>query len=659
MPVLVLCGFIVSGCVLFDRSGGGKKYPGRDDLSPWRDTPAEPERETQLAPVEEDDGLTDDRLADRPAPAFVPDLVDSRPLDKWQINASAAVLKLDVPKEKPDPVSVSFRSAGEHLDDPRLFALRPSYAAAVAAAMSIDSSIEILPSVNLLNGKAKQFDDGLYAALDRAFYRGVTDRLASHVEFVRRLYERVGPEGPAGAFLAAGLSLAGVEVEATDKAARDTWLKQFKANEVRSKPIGFYTWNEQLSSCFRFMRFFAREFDQSDLKVPIVLAHALEMDRELRADYEKILAFYARLTNPMICRSMLQLHTSPENFPHKTIALWPQSTSRETVLFEKLFPMGLPENANLMRELVQAIRSGKVDLRPTKDSGWYEYQVHALETMLLPERGPEGAKLLLTKEYKKRMLEAFKALITKQRETHVRQLAVADVPLSAAPPPFVPPPRPKVSPRLRVEPCPSFYLRTARAYAFLSNLLEAGLTRDTLRTLQGMKYGGVREPDLWTELQSMRDLFYGLYLISAEDLGMKPDATREELPDPDRCYRAAAAWLPKAFDDPDLAVDTRVAIPIATDSNRRVTRLWATLGVHLARLDAEYARPPSLRLATGGAWEVVAQDDLLPSHYLIAVDEFAEVELSGLRSLTRQEFRTACDRGKTREGILALLREGR
>ena len=110
---------------------------------------------------------------------------------------------------------------------------------------------------------------------------------------------------------------------------------------------------------------------------------------------------------------------------HQAVALFPPSTSRETVLFERLFPDGLPPNADLMRELVRRIRSGEVDLKPGPDSGWYDCQVYALETLLLPGKGQERDKLLLTKAYKKRMLEAFQALITKRRETHVRQLGPA------------------------------------------------------------------------------------------------------------------------------------------------------------------------------------------------------------------------------------------
>ena len=161
-----------------------------------------------------------------------------------------------------------------------------------------------------------------------------------------------------------------------------------------------------------------------------------------------------------------------------------------------------------------------MDLKPKADSGWYEYQVHALETLLLPEKGEEHDKLLLTKTYKKRMMEAFKAFITKRRETHIRQLPGPGIGCSSATS-FE---HPDVGPRLRIEPCPSYYVRTARAYAFLANFLEAAVGKEELQSLHGLRKEGLREQDLRTELHGMRDLFYGLYLISAEDIGMKPGA---------------------------------------------------------------------------------------------------------------------------------------
>jgi len=39
------------------------------------------------------------------------------------------------------------------------------------------------------------------------------------------------------------------------------------------------------------------------------------------------------------------------------------------------------------------------------------------------------------------------------------------------------------------------------------------------------------------------------------------------------------------------------------------------------------------------------------------VDEFAEFELHGLRTLTRDEFRNMCEREKTKEKIVEALRK--
>src|SRR5262249_46454239 len=161
--------------------------------------------------------------------------------------------------------------------------------------------------------------------------------------------------------------------------------------------------------------------------------------------------------------------------------------------------------------------------------------------------------------YKKRMLEAFQALVTKRRETHVRQLNYA-LGEAAAPPPLD-----KVKPRLRVEPCPSYFLRTARAYSFLANFLESTLGQQTLQQLPRLKKGGERSPSLHAELQQTRDLFYGLYFLSAEDIGMKPELAKDETVDRERAVKEATEWLAKAFEDPYLAIDTRVSVPIYVD----------------------------------------------------------------------------------------------
>ena len=186
---------------------------------------------------------------------------------------------------------------------------------------------------------------------------------------------------------------------------------------------------------WRFYRFLQHEFDADHLAIPRDVAAVLKDHADLLKQYRAINAFYGRLTNPLVCLPVDALIDATAGRgrigeaarrSHAAVALFPPSTSRETELFERLFPDGLPADANLMVTLIRRIRSGEVDLKPSAKpggDGWYQYQVYALETMLLPGRGQENEKLLLTAEYKKRLVEAFKAMITTRRETHARQLS--------------------------------------------------------------------------------------------------------------------------------------------------------------------------------------------------------------------------------------------
>jgi hypothetical protein len=601
-------------------------------------------------PPKDDDGLVDDKLEDKKT-EFTPELVDRRRLGEWLINQSEAVIRLDVPLARPD-------------SDGELLVLRATYADSLKAAKEHRSWMPVLPSVNLLDGKAKQFDDGLYAAIDQAYFLGRADDLPSHISLVERLLAKVEPDSPAAAYLAAGLTLGGQEAKLTDNTQRDKLIKDFQANPALSKPIGFYTWNDNLKKCWAFMRFFQKPLEETD---PIAqeIVKSLEGDSGLAADCQTAAQFYGKLTNPLSRLTFADAIGTDLSSPEALealrkskgvsgpgLSLFPPSGSRETELFQRLFPLGVPEGANLMKELVTRIRSGEIDLSPRASSGWYDQQVYALETLLLPERGEEHNKLLLTKPYKKRMLEAFQALITKRRETHFRQLEMAAA--SEAPPPPE-----EIRPRLRVEPCPSYYLRTARSYAFLLAFLNEAIPHSTFKTLHGLRPSGERGHDLLTDLEFQRDLFYGLYLLSCEDIGHAPTLKESEVADPELCYTAAEHWLGKIESEPDLAEDTRVAVPIYVDPIRSKTRLWVTLGVRLAQLDTRFATAPRIKPASGeGDWQPVEDWKLADAPFLISVDEFAEVEVPTLSPPNREELRKLCDQHKSKEKILEALMAG-
>jgi hypothetical protein len=619
MPLVVSClglAYVAAGCGMFGEEG--------EEVTEYR-TP-------EPIPAEE---LVDDWL-DAKEPEFIPDLIDRRPLGAWRINASAAVLRLDVPMLKPD-------------FDAALLELRPSYAEAMAKA---PSGIKVLPSINVVDGKAKQFDDGLFAAIDLAYYKGLKSKLPSVVTLIERLHERVAPDGVASGYLAAGLEIAGVDFKTDRPDQTAAWLSRFESNAMASKPFGFYGWSPELTKVFRFMRFFQQPLPPNQPGLIAELARAVASDPKLLEEYKRLNAFYARLTNPLTNLTLADVPIAGGKREARTppIAVFPTSRSKESELIGRLFPLGLPPDADLMREMIRAIRRGNVDLAPTPESGWYEYQIHALETFLLPEKGEENSKLLLTKSYKKRMLEAFQAVVTKRRETHARDVAAK----SAEPMPL--PPQARVMPRLRVEPSPSYYLRTARSYDFLLSFLLADLGEDGLKSLRGLKEGGERSKTLLEELRGMRAFFYGLHLLSAEDIGMAPALRADEPVDRAACEAKATEWLASYQDDADLKVDTRVSVPIYFDVPRRRTRLWATIGVRLAKLDVSYARPPQVRPEGGTQdWLPVGPDQLEAVEYVIPVDEFAECEIPSLQPLTRQEFREVCNASKTKAEILRAL----
>jgi hypothetical protein len=599
-------------------------------------------------PPRQEEVLADDTL-DGKNPKFDAALIDSRPLGDWEVNSSAAVVKLDCPMIKPDT-------------EGQMLALHPSYRDAVRNAS--DCGIKgLLPSANMIDGAAKQFDDGLYAAMDLACFRGELGLSPAVPQWVVSVFSRLPAKSPAQPFLAAVLELGGENAPAGDvnQQEKAKWLAEFEQNKAASKPIGFYDWTPELQRTWRFYRFLQHEFDADHLTIPRDVAAVLKDHADLLKQYRAINAFYGRLTNPLLCLPVDALIGAAKDITvlakqrgasHKTVAIFPPSTSRETELFERLYIDGLPANANLMLDLIRRIRSGEVDLKPSTKpggDGWYQYQVYALETLLLPGRGPENDKLLLTAEYKKRLVEAFKAMITTRRETHARQLAMAAdkcKPLSSS----------QVSPRLRIEPCATFYLRTARAYAFLQNFLQSVVGRQRLEKLHGLKQGGSREAALDAELDALARRFYGFYLVTCEDLGMRPQFLPDEPVDQPAARGEALKWLEHLDADPDLACDTRVSVPIAIALDRDKTRLWATVGVRLAHLDASYARPPRVRPKdTKGQWQEAEPYQIGSSHYVIPVVEFAEFEMAGSNALSREEFRAVCDRYSTKEEIVRAL----
>ncbi len=618
--------------------------------------------EEAKAAVREPGPLEDDRLEDK-APEFDPELVMLRPFDgehglRMLVNASAAVIELDVVGTDPKV-------------EPYLLRLHANYAD--AAAFIEAGGKEIIPSINSLDGKAKQFDDGFYAELDAALTHGKMKAFHDTSALVADIMATLDPSGAAYAWLWGALEVGGFLPE--DAAARApgraaAYVEQFNRDPAASKPIGFYTWSDELRRTFRFLRYLQRKWD-TRRGVPDEIAAVLASDAGLMKRYGTMLDLYAHLTNPMSSPSFSHI-ADPANAGRMVreielaygfelkgdgprVQFLPYSGSKESRLFTLLFGWRpLPPGVDLMMELVKAIRSGRVDLAPGEDSGWYDYQVYALETFLLPGRGKEKDKLLLKRKYKERLLEAFKTILTKRRETHVRQV---DVSIGCSAKPAAPV---LLTPRIRIEPAPTYFLRMARSYAFIRDYLAATVPEEVMAGLVGRTRGGTRGKPLGEELDWMRRFFYGLHLVACDDIGMRPDLLEDELSDPEECEELTLEWLRDWRSDPDMAVDTRVVVPIFIDPSRGVTRFWGTAGVRGAKLRVTYARPPSWASTYAPAgekpnWRTVPPDRLAPQEAVILVDEFVEFERAGRTPLTRDEFREICDGKRTKAEILEAL----
>ena len=132
-----------------------------------------------------------------------------------------------------------------------------------------------------------------------------------------------------------------------------------------------------------------------------------------------------------------------------------------------------------------------------------------------------------------------------------------------------------------------------------------------------------------------------------------------ELQHIDGARSIALAWLENFTDDLDLAVDTRVVVPVAINQIRGTTQLWGTAGVRLARLEVEFEDGllPSVRVA-GSEDEWQEFDGRVgDTTYYIPVDEFISVEIPRLDCPTREEYRKLCDQAESKEELIELLQK--
>jgi hypothetical protein len=517
-------------------------------------------------------------------------------------------------------------------------------------------------SASVLAAKAKQFDDGLYAAVELLCQQGTKDFVGKR-EILRQVLENLrNLEGEAGldtgplaycrGLIHAAAGLGGLQLQEIPAVRKQSEkiISRFIGKELRSKPIGFYTWTQELSQIFQQDRLLQEKLNPAI--VPI-LARGLSEGKSALKPYKAYLAMVRKLTNPFPpeYRDLSEFAEKGQT-TSRYCSFFPPSRAHESELVKRMYGnQPIPQGFSLIDALIDKIRSGEINLAPHENSGWYDHQTYALEPFVLPESMPEAQKLIFGKRYKKELVDLFKATLALTRETHIKQL---EIPLAGARAPM---PGVKIYPELTIEPTATFYLRRSRAYRFVRELLHSTFGEDALHKIHRPVVSVRATKPLFEELMDMEALFYGAYLIVSEEIGMKAASDRDTGSSRgDKADKALAGeWLRSCADDPDVGTDNRMMVPVFHDIQRNKIKVWVVMGYSIKPLTIWFERKPEAVItdAEGNPAQAAIEFESIQKYLIYPVS--AEVYVD--RLLNRNEFRSLCDRNKTPSAILKAVQK--
>lgn len=524
--------------------------------------------------------------------------------------------------------------------------------------------LEEFASAGTLAQKAKQFDDGLMATVQLAAQSGHGTFLGKSA-LLERLAQQLSSQEPGKVVLAACvLGKIPVSIPAANKRAVDATVAEFLADPFRSKPIAFYTWNQNLSSLFQQDRMLQSDLTATSDTDALVIARALKDDVQCRQAYESYLTLQSKLTNPQVNADLRPVLAALDagQLPDvpKGTRFFPPSYSHETDLLKRMFPQGLiPRDFQVMEELVKRVKSGALDLTPRQNSGWYDQQIWSLEPYLRPHRMPEGARWTSNKEYDEHLTKLFKGVWALARETHIKDIERL-APTSAAPGFDRPEPKIqiRVQPQLSAEPLATSYLRRALGYRFVRNLLTEQFGDESLKQLYRLTATGPVSINLDDELRQMEAIFFGASVTVARQLGLAETSEDEagSGAGAEEDAQTYLRWAANLHRDVDLGTDVRMMVPLYYDIEQKKTKVWAFLGWTTQQVYVRFEQLPAVSVHDNSGMPINPERldiDYDSSSYTIATPVFQELFVSKL--LNRDEFRKHCDAYESTAAIVKNL----
>jgi hypothetical protein len=563
----------------------------------------------------------------------------------------------------------------------------------LAASFSQCSKGDFLPSVDQLLWRGKFSDDGLFAAFEyhdeyarkglprAAFYDRLSD--AALKKIVAPGAMGIGARALAAklwtARVLAGDSLPPAVMKNKDllELIRNE-SELLRNNEVKWKPISFYTWTKKLGYIYTRDKILHEPFIKNGIEAMLVLLEIFNEDALLKKTYLDDAGRRAALTGApkydyveLIRRACgdksvasvladgAKLATAKEIvnalLDTSAIALVPAASSPENRFLESRGKDSHGDEDAVMDPFVKAIREGTIDLHPGPDGPWYVCQQHALEPLIAFDGQRESAKITHTEAYDNKLEKTFKSLYAAHRETHAKDLSgfggYGGAELS-----YINRIVLMITPVNRLEPLPEVYRRTSLAYARLASIMKAGYNDVAFKGMRPEKADV--DLDALKEVTYLGDLFYGFYLLSCEDIGMRPVKNPNVN---DSARQRAEAFLSRLAKDNDLQQDIRFMAPIQSmkrDDGSVATSYWAVDGVDTSQhIEITYSVDPGIDYGALNPGLVTVMKTGL--HKKIAAADFFEITLPGTKILNRDKFRKLANTAKNSpEGIRDALKKG-
>lgn len=303
------------------------------------------------------------------------------------------------------------------------------------------------------------------------------------------------------------------------------------------------------------------------------------------------------------------------------------------------------ENPNFMDALVIGLQRGKMSFLPSEESGYYTYKMFARESLVRIDR---TVGVAYRSWYRWRLARNFESFLPVGREAAFNVMKK---------------PRPMqvnekqivvdLSPVLRLEPLPMFYLRSARAYSYVLKHI-----RKQIHVSNIGDYKVDENRNFIAELEKMKRWCYGLFFVTAEDLGLDTEIKEHEVSKEERATakKFALKWIDNFEKDPVMTVDWRKLAPtVLAKTPKDSESFWACAGIGLYKMTVDFYSSPEVLLMDGKAVPDV-QFIFKKSDYIMpAMEFFTFSRANNLPKIDEAKFKAMTDRYVTTKLLKAEL----